>query len=109
MPLDIDSVVTAMLSAAKGPLQKYWKTAEPVAKAEFTKIAQVIAKIGVDRATETITPDDADDLLSEAQDASATALDTQIGMGELAAQDAINAALAAVSGIVNGYLGFELI
>lgn len=109
MPLDVDSVVTAMLNAAKGPLAKYWQTAEPVAKAEFTKIAQIIEQIGVDRATNTITPDDAKDLLSEAQDASATAMDAQIGMGELAAQDAINAALAAVSGIVNGYVGFALI
>jgi hypothetical protein len=113
MALDIDAVVGQMLQAAEGPLQQYWKTAEPAAKAEFTKIAQLIAQIGVDRATNTITPEDAQDDLAEAEEAAQTAIATQAGLGELAAQDAINAAigaaLAAVSGIVNGYLGFALI
>jgi hypothetical protein len=107
--LDIDSLVNGMLAAAKGSLSAYWQTAEPIAKAEFTRLTQIIAKIGEDRLTGTITPEDARDLLAEEADASAVALDTQIGLGEVAAQDAINAALAAISGAVNGYLGFVLI
>jgi len=98
-----------MLAAAKGPLQQYWKAAGPAAEQQFTNIAQMIKQIGIDRATQTITPQDAQDRLQMAKNNAAMELDTIEGLGELAAQNAINAALAAVSGIVNGYLGFQLI
>ena len=109
MALDVDSVVSQMLAAAQGPLQQYWKSAGPVAESQFTNIAQMIEQIGVDRATETITPQDAQNRLQMAKNDAQAALDALEGLGELAAQNAINAALSAVSGIVNGYLGFALI
>ena len=80
--MDIESTVEQMLKAAEGPLQKYWKTAEPIAKDEFTKIAQLVEQIGID---------------------------TQIGLAKIAAEEAINAALGAVSSIINGYLGLKVI
>ena len=94
-----------MLQAAAAPLQKYWKTAKPVAKSEFTKIAQLVEQIGIDRATQTITKEDAIDRISMATDAAKCALDTQVGLGLIASEDAINAALGSVSSLVNGYLG----
>ena len=109
MNFDVDSVVKTMLKAAAGPLQKYWKTAQPVAKSEFTKIAQLVEQIGIDRATQTITQDDASDRIAMAKDAAKCAIDTQIGLATIAAEDAINAALGSVSSIVNGYLGLLVI
>ena len=51
-----------MLKAAEGPLQKYWKMAEPIAKDEFTKIAQLVEQIGIDRATQKITQEDVNNI-----------------------------------------------
>ena len=107
--LDVEAMLGQMLKAAEGPLGKYWKTAEPVAKQEFTTIARLVEQIGVDRATKTITQEDAIDMLANAKDAAACAIDNQIGQAEIAAEDAINAALNAVSSIVNGFLGLKVI
>ena len=109
MNFDIDSVVKTMLQAAAGPLQKYWKTAEPVAKDEFTKIAQLVEQIATERTTQTITKEDAIDRLEMAKDAARCALDTQIGLATIAAEDAINAALGSVSSLVNGCIGFAVV
>ena len=109
MNFDIDAVVKTMLQAAAVPLQKYWKTAEPVAKDEFTKIAQLVQQIATERTTQTITKEDAVDRLEMAKDAAKCALDTQIGLATIAAEDAINAALGSVSSLVNGCIGFAVI
>lgn len=109
MNFDIDAVVKTMLQAAAGPLQKYWKTAEPVAKDEFTKIAQLVQQIATERTTQTITKEDALDRLEMAKEAAKCALDTQLGLATMAAEDAINAALGSVSSLVNGCIGFAVI
>ena len=109
MNFDIDAVVETMLKAAADPLQKYWKTTEPVAKGEFTKIAQLVQQIATERTTQTITKEDAVDRLEMAKDAAKCALDTQLGLATIAAEDAINAALGSVSSIVNGCIGFAVI
>ncbi len=109
MNFDVDTVVQTMLKAAANPLQKYWKTAEPVAKDEFTKIAQLVQQIATERATQTITKEDAVDRLEMAKDAAKCALDTQLGLATIAAEDAINAALGSISSIVNGCIGFAVI
>ena len=109
MNFDIDSVVETMLRAAADPLQKYWNTAAPVAKSEFTKIALLVQQIAIERTTQTITKDDAVDRLEMAKDSAKCALDTQLGLVTIAAEDAINAALGSVSSIVNGCIGFAVI
>lgn len=109
MNFDVDAVVKTMLKAAADPLQKYWKTAKPVAKDEFTKIAQLVQQIATERVTQTITKDDAVDRLEMAKDAAKCALDTQLGLAAIAAEDAINAALGSVSSLINGCIGFAVI
>lgn len=109
MNFDIETVVEQMLKAAAGPLGKYWKTAAPVAKDEFTKIAQLVEQIGVDRSTQTITQQDAIDRLAIAKNAAQCALDDQLGEALVATEEAITDALNAVSSIVNGYLGLKVI
>ena len=109
MNFDVNYVVETMLQASADPLRKYWKTARPVAKSEFTKIAQLVEQIGIDRTAQTITDQDAIDRLNMAKDAAKCALDTQIGLVTIASEDAINAALGSVSSLVNGYLGLLVI
>lgn len=109
MSLDVEALVKAMVQAASKPLAGYGKQACAFAANEFSAIAQLIAEIGVARENETITPADAADLLEQAKLATKDAMDTQAGIASIAAEAAINAALGAVSSIVNGYLGFALI
>lgn len=109
MALDIDTMLPAMLQAAKGPLENCWATARPAAEREFRTILQAIDQIGKDRLTQTITPEDAKDQLQIVTLAAKAAMDTEIGLAEVATESAINNALGAVSGVVNGFLGFALI
>ena len=109
MNFDIETVVEQMMKAAAGPLGKYWKTIGPVARDEFTKIAHSVEQTGIDRSTQKITEQDAIDRLANAKDAAQCALDDQLGEGLVATEEAITAALNAVSSIVNGYLGLKVI
>jgi hypothetical protein len=109
MALDATSLVETMLTAAKGPLTADWKTAQPFAQTQFTNIAQQIVDIEAQAATGTLTKPQASLLLDMQKNASRAALLGVAGIGLLAAQDAINAALGAVATAVNTALGFALL
>ncbi len=106
---DVNAVVGKMLQSARAPLEKYWKTAEPIAKEEFTKIAEMVKEVEAQRFTHTITAEDVRDRLDMLKQAAVCALDTQEGLAEIACEDAINAALASVSSIINGHFGLTII
>ena len=109
MNFDSEAVVDQMMKAAEGPLGKYWGTIGPVAKDEFTMIARLVEQTGIDRSTQKIAEQDAIDRLANARDAAQCAFDDQLGEGLIATEEAIAAALNAVSSIVNGYLGLKVI
>jgi hypothetical protein len=109
MALDVATLLESMLAAAEGPLKAGWATAEPFAKTQFTNIAQQIVDIEAQLATGQITPAQAPLLLDMQKQAAQAALLTVEGIGLLAVQNAINAALAAVATAVNTALGFALI
>lgn len=109
MALDVGALAQSMLTAAKGPLAADWKTAQPFAQTQFTNIAQQVVDIEAQLAAGSINQTQASLLLDMQKNASRAALLTVQGIGLLAAQDAINAALGAVATAVNGALGFALI
>lgn len=109
MALNIAALAASMLTAAKGPLTTDWKAAQPFAQTQFTNIAQQIADIEEQLAAGTLTKDQATLLLDMQKNASRAALLCVAGIGLLAAQDAINAALGAIATTVNGALGFALL
>ena len=109
MNLDLHAMVEAMVQAAAGALASYGKEAHSTAANELTAIAELIRQIGIARENQTITPQDATDLLDQAKLAARTAMDTQAGIAAITAQTAIDLALRAVASVVNGYLGFQLI
>jgi hypothetical protein len=109
MALDLQSLTASMLTAAKGPLEADWKTVQPYAQTQFTNIAQQIVDIEAQLAEGTITQAQASLLLDMQKNASRAVLLTVEGIGLLAAQDAINAALGAISAAVNGALKFPLL
>jgi hypothetical protein len=109
MALDVSALAQSMLTAAEGPLAADWKTVQPYAQTQFTNIAQQIVDIEGQLATNSINKAQASLLLDMQTNASRAALLTVEGIGLLAAQDAINAALGAVATAVNGALKITLL
>ncbi len=109
MALDIGALLQAMSTAAAGVLQSKWPAVKSFATTEFQKIAQTIASIGAQVASGEITTDQAAILLDMQQNASRAVLASIEGMTLIAAEQAVNAALAAIKGVVNSAVGFVLI
>jgi len=109
MNLDISAMVEQMWSAAKGPLGNAAGAAEPFAKSQFTNIGQTVASIGEGIVTGQITKEQAKYLLSIQEHATKSALLAVEGLGIVAVESALNAALGAVTSLVNGAVGFALI
>lgn len=109
MALDVSTLLSSMLTAAEGSLKQAWTTAAPFAKTQFTNIAQQIVDIETQLIAGSIDQAQATLLLDMQKNASRAALLAVEGIGLLAAQNAINAALAAVATAVNGALGFALL
>ena len=107
--MDVASLAASMLVAAKVPLIAGWDTAEPFAKTQFTNIAQQIVDIQAQLSAGSLNQAQASILLDMQKNASRAAFLTISGIGVLAAQDAINAALGAIATAVNGALGFPLL
>jgi hypothetical protein len=109
MALDLTQLSQSMLAAAEVPLKDEWQKAQPFAKTQFTNIAQQIVDIEAQLAQGTITEAQAGLLLDMQKNASRSALLAVEGIGLIAAQDAINAALGVVADAVNKALGFALL
>jgi len=107
--LDITEMVETMWGAAKQPLGNAATAAEPFAKSQFTNIAQTVAQIAAGVPTGQIDEQQAKYLLSIEKHATENALLTVEGLGTVAAESAINAALGAVTTLVNTAVGFALI
>ncbi len=107
--LDIPALLASMGAAAEGVLTSKWTTVKSFATTEFQKIAQTIVSIGEGTASGEITQDQAALLLDMQRNASRAVLASVEGMALLAAEQAVNAALKAVSGAVNTFVGFALL
>jgi hypothetical protein len=109
MALDVGTLAAQMLAAALPILKRDAQDAESFAKTEFTKIAQTIVSIGEQVAAGQINQQQAGLLLDMQTSASRNVLLALQGLALLAAEEAINAALAVVKTAVNTALGFALI
>jgi len=108
-PTDIQSIVAQMLAAAANVLQSKFPAIKSFATTEFQKIAQTIVSIGEQVASGEITQDQAALLLDMQENASRAVLAASEGMTLILAEQAINAALGVIKGIVNTTVGFTLI
>jgi hypothetical protein len=109
MSLDVQGLITQMLAVAVPLLKKDAVDAESFAKIEFTKIAQTIVAIGELVATKQINQQQSVLLLNMQKLASQNVLLTLQGLGLLAVEAAINAALGVVKTAVNTAIGFVLL
>ena len=107
--LDIGAIAAAMVSASKASLQKSWPKVKDYVTVESQKLALTFAQIETMRATGKVTEGEAQILFEMQKNATRAVLLAVKGMGLIAVEEAINAALGAVSDIVNGALGFKLL
>jgi endonuclease III len=107
--LKVEALVKSMAGAASKSLGGRWPEAKDYATAEFRKIAQSVETVGRLRAEGKVTEEQARLLLDIQRNASRSVLLTLEGLGLLAAEAAINAALGAVRSTVNAALGWVLL
>ena len=109
MSLDLNSLLKDMLSAAKDSLGSHWEGIKDVATISFKGLAQHLVDIEKMRLNGTITPEKAALLIGMQKDAVKIAIATEEGLGLLAAEAAINAALDVVRNTVNAAIGFAIL
>ena len=109
MSLDVGQLASQMLAAAAGPLKAGGPKVLSYEQTEFTKIAQEIASIEAQSLAGSVTQDEASLLLDMQKQATRAVLAGVEGMSLILAEQAINAALQAIKGIVNSVVHFTLI
>lgn len=107
--LNVGDLAKKMIEAMKGVLTNQWKVAKDYAEMEGKKLAQTLVNITKWRVANTITDEDAKGLLQMQANASKAVLLALAGIGLIAAQRAIQAALDVVKGAVNTAIGIPLI
>jgi hypothetical protein len=107
--ISASQLASQMLAAALPVLEKGADNVESFAELEFTKLAQTMVSLGEQLAAGEITQVQASLLLDMQKHAARTVLLTIEGLGILAVEQAINAALAVVKTAVNAALGFAII
>jgi hypothetical protein len=108
--LDVETLVREMMQAAAAVLKKkQWRDAGAYAEAEFRKLAQTATMIASLRARRRITRRQAELLLEMQHNAMRSVLLTVEGIGILAAEAAINAALGAARDTINRVIGWRIL
>jgi hypothetical protein len=107
--LSVAQLAAAMLDAARESLAASWPRIRDYAQPEFRRLAQSLVDITRLAAAERVTPAEARALLRIHRNTTLTVLLAIEGLGIVAVERAINAALGAVGDAVNGAIGFRLI
>jgi hypothetical protein len=107
--LDVDALVKSMVAAARASLGRDWTKARKFAEPQLDNLARSLVNIGELSAGGEISGAEAAALLEIHKNTTRTVLLTVKGLGLLAAENALNAALGAVREVVNGAVGFALL
>lgn len=109
MSLDTQQLVQDMLGAAKLNLGKFWKQAKPFAENETLNMANKLLMIEQLKLEGKITKDEALLHIEIQKSAFRTVLLSIKGLGLIAVEGTINAALGAIAKVVNKALGWGLL
>jgi hypothetical protein len=107
--LSVGPLVEKMVAAARDSLGRDWSKARAFAEPQFDNLARSLVNIGELTAQGAITAEEAAALLEVHKHTTRTVLLAVKGIGLLAAEKAVNAALGAVRDTVNGAIGFALL
>lgn len=109
MSFTVAEILKPMMAAAKDSLAQDWGKAEDFAKPEMKRLAESLAAIARLVAAKKVNQRQAKALLRIHANTTQTVLLTVEGLGVIAVEDAINAALGAARDVVNGAVGFRLV
>lgn len=109
MALDTSVLIKDMLAAAKENLGKFWKQAKPFAENEALNMAGKLVMIEKLKLSGKITKAEALLHIDIQKSAFRTVLLSIKGLGLMAVEDTINAALGAIAGAVNKAIGWQLL
>ena len=109
MALDPNDLAAPILEAIEPVLSKYWGDVKEYAETEAQKMATTLASITKLRRADRINNQQAQALLEMQKHAMQAVLLAVEGIGLVAAQNAVNAGLAAVKDTVNRAMGFVLL
>jgi sulfite reductase beta subunit-like hemoprotein len=107
--IDAADLAEEMLAAASAVLKKRWPDVRDYATQEMRKLAADAVYIEAQVAEKRMTPEQAKLLLGIQRNAARTVLLAAEGIGLLAAEEAINAAMRVAGKAVNSALGFALL
>ncbi len=109
MSIDERELASAMFEAFKGKLTEKWPEVKDYAEAESKKLAESLAMIEKLKLAGEINEEQAKLHLEIQKNATRTVLLTIEGLGIIAVEQAINAAMSVLKEAVNTALGFTLI
>ncbi len=109
MALDTSTLTKDMLSAAKDNLGKFWKQAKPYAENETIGMANKLLMIEKLKLAGKITKTEAQLHIEIQKSAFRTVLLSIEGLGLIAVENTINAALGATAKVVNKAIGWQLL
>ena len=107
--LNYEQLVKDMLNASKSALKKHWKEAEPYAEQQFKSFLQNIQMISDLKLRGEISEEKARLQMNIQKNSMQIVFLTIEGLGILAVEAAINAALDVVKGTVNTAIGWTIL
>jgi len=105
MDIDVEKLLKAMLAAASEVLKKKWPATKDYAENEFRKLLLEAQHIGQLKTVKKISEQEAAYLMNLQRNATHAVLLTIRGLGMVAVEEAVNAALAVVRDTINSALG----
>ncbi len=109
MSLDVSAIAVTMLAAAKGVVGETWPATQTYFESETKIFAERFASIAKLRADGLITEFRAKRHIRFQKESWETMLLAVAGLNQIMVEEALNAALAAVSDVVNAAMGFALL
>ena len=109
MSINVDELATSMLAAAKAVFDSDWPMVKEYAEVELRGIADGVVMIEKYRLEERISQKQAKTLIKMKKNTAQIVLLTIEGIGIIAVEKAINAALKVVKDTINTSIGFNLI
>ena len=109
MATSLGDIVSGMIAAARASLGKDFPKIKDFAKPEFQRLAKSALDIGKLVAEGKVTKKQAQALFEIHKNTTRMVFITVEGLGIIAAENAINAALKSARDAVNGILGFALL
>ena len=107
--LSVADLVSDMLQAVKASLGKDYRKAKDFARPELQRLARSLVDIAKLVATDKVTKQQARSLVAIHQNTTRGVFLTLEGLGIIAVENALNAAIGAVRSTVNGAVKFALI